>query len=943
MVMEISRDAVELSYRHLDEGINALKRGDGARALVSYTRALAELAEGAACDDSKALPIRDGDGGFRRRRSSSARSSSRMVPSEMAALPPEMLAHYASAAASSFLGETAARKSSNRGTNTDQQPRRTTVKKQGKRPQRRMSSTAQKIQLQQLVLDGLRSIRNDSTFVDSSELSWDGGTNSSEALSPTTLFGHQRESNLSGMMTVRDCDLFENSYFSGRTGKMEEHAGYWHCTARPQDPAGFSPSRSRRGSSFLDQTIVDRHSPRRHGWEANPMDDTRVLTRISRSPHTPQNDCATSCSRCGTCGDCTSRRSSPWRKILTVNEQSPSFPKGLKGKEGLDARNAKHARQRSSSAPAVATGCPSCALSLTATSARSGTCEVSLRLNRLGRQAEDGDTGPSSAQKPRHYGSRRPPGSPARPLVSAPDSKGISTDPLTSSGASPNVPTTTPAEKMTPPSLAFLDEAPKDIRELLEQKELQISMLQRQISSLGEEPINEVATLEMARERLRLAVGRLMDGDDSAEAQKDFDKWDRLVRNHPEHIAEEEAKAREWEEAQATQNADALRFMRSIVPPDIFCCSAERLAADGLPPPLAKRVWGKKALWLARASAEMIIKTHVVELTQKYNTGGLDLRELRALYACLPASFENDADGQKSAWKAGIRQRLQDLVSRQKNGQLLAKDAISPAYAGFGDGEKGPYDPDAEVIAHSVTVSSAYDAVEKPQVSAMAVDKINMIHEKLKESETVAPSPSHQRSISLPSTPVVKLRKKASGTTLHSPATLSSLMEEMALKGFRSNLGGSLISQMEEESQQDDGEGSKPIEGKVASKPPRPPLSISIDSPTDKLEPTLGDAGMRSVAAKKPRSPGAAMGALMAQILKRSMTRASAGAEAPEGDTSEAKEDPMPPASPGSRLLEPKQSSRPVASMQSIMEEMMQKRQAMRSAPPPSSSPPSYI
>lgn len=43
-------------------------------------------------------------------------------------------------------------------------------------------------------------------------------------------------------------------------------------------------------------------------------------------------------------------------------------------------------------------------------------------------------------------------------------------------------------------------------------------------------------TLEQARERLMEAVDRLMRGDETA--QSDFDRWDKFISNHPEHLAQ---------------------------------------------------------------------------------------------------------------------------------------------------------------------------------------------------------------------------------------------------------------------------------------------------------------------------------------------------------------------------------------------------------------------
>ena len=53
-------------------------------------------------------------------------------------------------------------------------------------------------------------------------------------------------------------------------------------------------------------------------------------------------------------------------------------------------------------------------------------------------------------------------------------------------------------------------------------------------------------SLEEANVRLREALAKLMEGDERA--QDDFDKWDRFIANHPDHIAQKEQEEKEWVE-----------------------------------------------------------------------------------------------------------------------------------------------------------------------------------------------------------------------------------------------------------------------------------------------------------------------------------------------------------------------------------------------------------
>ena len=62
---------------------------------------------------------------------------------------------------------------------------------------------------------------------------------------------------------------------------------------------------------------------------------------------------------------------------------------------------------------------------------------------------------------------------------------------------------------------------------------------------------------------------------------------------------------------------------------------------------LAKRLMDRKCLWLVRMSAADIQRIHEADLMSTYVFQGLDLVELSAVYAAIPAKFSNDAYGRK--------------------------------------------------------------------------------------------------------------------------------------------------------------------------------------------------------------------------------------------------------------------------------------------------------
>lgn len=70
----------------------------------------------------------------------------------------------------------------------------------------------------------------------------------------------------------------------------------------------------------------------------------------------------------------------------------------------------------------------------------------------------------------------------------------------------------------------------------------------------------------------------------------------------------------------------------------------------------------------------------MVELKSKFVANDLDVVESRALHACLPDRFENDADGAKTAWRVGFRKRLQELLAKEALGQLKPAEARRPVY-----------------------------------------------------------------------------------------------------------------------------------------------------------------------------------------------------------------------------------------------------------------------
>ncbi|KAJ1455014.1 hypothetical protein M885DRAFT_520942 [Pelagophyceae sp. CCMP2097] len=280
-----------------------------------------------------------------------------------------------------------------------------------------------------------------------------------------------------------------------------------------------------------------------------------------------------------------------------------------------------------------------------------------------------------------------------------------------------------PIQKLRPAAAADAG-APAELQALLEQKELQISMLTKQLEAAGCAAITEMVPLDEARRRLQFAIQTMMgDGEarqadsrrqlSEAEAEAEFEKWDQFIAHHPEHIEAEKRKVADWDEANAQKCADACAITLSFVPADVLAAgtSKDALVAAGLAPIMAKHVYDTSALWLLRADAEFISKVHDADLRAKYEFSQLDLTELRALWHRVkPVSFENDANKRKAGWREGLIQRLKaDTDNATLSGNRLRHKAYT-------DAPLGPFDPEAPIIAVK-TASAAVEAIEVAEVA----------------------------------------------------------------------------------------------------------------------------------------------------------------------------------------------------------------------------------
>ncbi|GBG34348.1 Hypothetical Protein FCC1311_105712 [Hondaea fermentalgiana] len=190
-------------------------------------------------------------------------------------------------------------------------------------------------------------------------------------------------------------------------------------------------------------------------------------------------------------------------------------------------------------------------------------------------------------------------------------------------------------------------------------------------------------TLEEAERRMRDAVQKIMNSEDEKdqfEAQNQFEKYDEIVRNHPDYKLREIEKWRKWEEDEKPKNEAALEEMKNIIKPEYFNMSKDQLIAKGIKPKLAQRIHAQKVLRLLYLTPEEIAKIHYGDFTNKYNPSGLDIIEQRAVYIASPEEFANDPTGDKAKWRVNIKEKLAELITKEGKNSLRPDEKRHSAY-----------------------------------------------------------------------------------------------------------------------------------------------------------------------------------------------------------------------------------------------------------------------
>ena len=188
-------------------------------------------------------------------------------------------------------------------------------------------------------------------------------------------------------------------------------------------------------------------------------------------------------------------------------------------------------------------------------------------------------------------------------------------------------------------------------------------------------------SLQDLRTQLQDVTRRILNGDESAETEREADHLDNQIRNHPDNAKDLKAKEEAWVKEQRDAIDKALKEMLSMIPDDATELSVDALVKKyGFSRELAKRIYETKILRLLTTPQGAIQKTHAVDFLRDFSNQGLDIVEMRAVYACLPAIFDLDGDGRKALWRQNFVNTLKDLVKKETNGKLTTREQRHPAY-----------------------------------------------------------------------------------------------------------------------------------------------------------------------------------------------------------------------------------------------------------------------
>ena len=199
---------------------------------------------------------------------------------------------------------------------------------------------------------------------------------------------------------------------------------------------------------------------------------------------------------------------------------------------------------------------------------------------------------------------------------------------------------------------------------------------------------NQQRPLGEVEATLRSASARLLAGD--AAVSEEVEALDAELESHPHRVERRAERAALWDAREASACAAALARTRRLVPRNVSASTAADVRAAyhrGLEDAraaraLSRRVWATPALWLIWLEPARLTAVHAADLKRRCDVAGLDVVELRAVWAaCSKAAWDERGREGQAAWRVAVRRKLEEMVARERRGALLPHEARRPEYA----------------------------------------------------------------------------------------------------------------------------------------------------------------------------------------------------------------------------------------------------------------------
>ena len=157
-------------------------------------------------------------------------------------------------------------------------------------------------------------------------------------------------------------------------------------------------------------------------------------------------------------------------------------------------------------------------------------------------------------------------------------------------------------------------------------------------------------------------------------ALSEIETWRKRKKESKEYHSEMQNIERRWREDNCDQNEKCLARLRTLLPVDIKSQTADSLRAAALQKgvvmtyDLASYLKQNKFLhWAVTHPNDIACENFLAGDTAHFyqNFEQYDITELRAVYHCIPPTFEFDSDGRKNQWREALGEHLKILVKQE--------------------------------------------------------------------------------------------------------------------------------------------------------------------------------------------------------------------------------------------------------------------------------------